>query len=84
MIISYAKLPSAIAVQPWTGPEGSRKLRLPDLSALRTDRIYPPTEIFLVLISVTGWVNPRGHSAAEGLCQLKTHHWESNLRPSDL
>jgi len=42
----------AIPLQAWTGPEGSRKLRVPDfvttaqdggrLSALRTGRFYPP------------------------------------------
>jgi hypothetical protein len=40
-----------VPLQAWTGPEGSRKLRLPDfvttaqdggrLSALRTSRLYP-------------------------------------------
>jgi hypothetical protein len=46
----------AIPLQPWTGPEGSRRLRLPDfktienmnvvrLSALRTGRLYPPSII---------------------------------------
>ena len=46
----------AIPLQAWTGPEGSRRLRLPNfkgsrhmkvvsLSALRTSRLYPPGNI---------------------------------------
>jgi hypothetical protein len=61
---SYESKGKAIPLQVLTGPEVSRRLRLPDLkkivtkkvaklSALRTGRLYPQ-EISLVLISVRG------------------------------
>jgi hypothetical protein len=84
----------AVPLQAWTGPEGCRRLRLPEfmdsrnkkvarLSVLRTGRLYPPGNIagthFCYKLN-----RPQGHSAAGRVMSIKNSSYTVGNRTCDL
>jgi hypothetical protein len=69
----------------WSNAIPWQALRVPGVEAFRFQSwpaAFTPQEIFLVLISVRGWVNPMAIERQEGLCQWKIPMTPSGIDPA--
>jgi len=91
ILIIYKRKGKAVPLQAWTGPEGSRKLRFQDFVTTAQDggevvslthRPPLPQEMFLVLISVGGWVDPRAIVRSEGFYVNEKFQWPAEIEPA--
>jgi len=89
IILYYIILVKQSHYRPWGFQEeeeaprfqDNRHMKVAMLSALHTGRLYPQ-EMFLVLISVRGWVNPRAIAWPEELCQWKIPMTPLGIEPA--